>query len=1788
MKLKSNKSFLLTTAISVIVIMLMVLIFLVIFGGGSDGNDHEHSYDRKDTSFTFLASEADCENSAQYYYSCSCGEKGTETFSYGKPEEHEYSSEWTHDEDAHWHATVCSHEGRADISAHDWNDGKVTKNPTETEEGEKVYKCVVCNTEKSETIPVIIHTHTYEDAWSSDEDIHWHASTCDHDVKSGVSVHSWDGGTVVTASTEEKEGEMLYKCIVCNAESLRSIPKLVHTHTYNDEWSSDDYVHWHAASCGHNVKADVAVHIWNDGETVTAPTEQSEGEIKYTCVLCGKQKTQKVPALTHTHTYGDEWSSDEYLHWHAATCEHNDKADIAAHIWSSGVVTPPATDGADEVITYKCVVCNYTRTESIPKAEHTHTYEDKWSSDDAGHWHAASCGHNVKADVAVHIWNDGETVTAPTEQSEGVIKYTCLVCNKEKTKTVPALTHTHTYSDEWTSNEYFHWHKATCDHADNKSDVAAHTWSSGVVTEPATEEKDGILTYKCADCEYTKTEIIPKLVHTHTYSDEWSSDDASHWHAATCGHSVKSDVAAHIWNNGEVAKAPTESADGEVKYTCVTCGKEKTEILPKLVHTHTYSDEWTSDEYLHWYASTCEHNNKANIAAHIWSSGVVTEPAAEGKDGILTYKCAVCGYIKTEIIPKLEHVHTYDDKRSSDDDTHWYAATCGHDVKADVSAHTWDSGTVITEAAEDKEGEIIYKCSICKKEKSVVIPMLEHEHTYKKEWSSDPYIHWHETTCNHDEKIDISAHIWGESIVRIPATEESTGELLFTCVICEAQKVEEIPKLEHFHTYADTWSYNDDSHWRVATCQHTAEIIGESEHLWNNGVITTPPSDQTAGVKTYTCVVCEHTKTEIIPVVGHVHSFTVKNTNYLHTAADCTHKATYYYSCACGEKGDALFEYGEVSAHKYINYISDGNATCAADGTKTAKCENCDSTNTISDIGSITPHPYAEEWTTDENYHWHIATCSHTDMLYGMGSHNWNEGEVTLAPTESATGIMTYTCVDCSRTRTETIPELGHVHNFNVKSDAHIASLATCRSKATYYYICECGVVGTSTYEFGSFGGHSFVDYVYDGNATCSADGTKTAICSIDGCGETDTVEAEGTKLAHSFSGSWSSDDNYHWHDATCGHTDQISAKEEHQWNAGVTVTEPTETEEGTKRFTCVVCGTTKVEAIPKINHTHTFNVKTNKYLESAASCTSKAKYFYTCVCGAVGDATYEYGSLIHHSYEDYVSDNNATCGADGTKTRTCDICGNTDTKTDVGTKLPHTYSDTWTYDDNQHWHAGICEHTDARADVQDHAWDIGVVTLEPTETTDGSKLHTCTTCNATKVVVIPHLDHVHTYEEGWSYNADKHWHAATCSHANEKLGEEAHSFVLDAEGSSNATIYEEGYALYKCSVCGYEKEVVVSKLPAFTVIFYDSRYNVISEKNYAVGTGEIVVPTAPAKTGYRFVEWVNASNDDTLDSIVFANAPENTVFIFNPVYLKEHTVTFVDHNNNVIGTVTVLDGQCIDASLLPAIPERVGYSAVWDSEVTTSIVTENTVIAPVYNVLTYEVTFIDKDGNPLSYVDERGNTVVVQSVNHGSFAMAPEHPQYWFDQTTLKLYEFTGWSVDIENITESYIGAGAIRALYEKEVDRPVIAIKISGNTAKISITLPDGAELYSLKFSAKWNNNNGLCGITLAQLENISSLNKDACGETLCTVGDKNGESGWLTYNNKNYTFDFLWTCGNGHALRAENVFTLTFESPSPSFVLDESIFEILSTSSIIYGSADADITELEKVDVFVWFYE
>ena len=53
---------------------------------------HTHTFSVKNIAEKYLASEATCIEKAKYYYSCSCGEKGLETFGYGEPLNHSFTN----------------------------------------------------------------------------------------------------------------------------------------------------------------------------------------------------------------------------------------------------------------------------------------------------------------------------------------------------------------------------------------------------------------------------------------------------------------------------------------------------------------------------------------------------------------------------------------------------------------------------------------------------------------------------------------------------------------------------------------------------------------------------------------------------------------------------------------------------------------------------------------------------------------------------------------------------------------------------------------------------------------------------------------------------------------------------------------------------------------------------------------------------------------------------------------------------------------------------------------------------------------------------------------------------------------------------------------------------------------------------------------------------------------------------------------------------------------------------------------------------------------------------------------------------------------------------------------------------------------------------------------------------------------------------------------------------------------------------------------------------------------
>ena len=183
---------------------------------------------------------------------------------------------------------------------------------------------------------------------------------------------------------------------------------------------------------------------------------------------------------------------------------------------------------------------------------------------------------------------------------------------------------------------------------------------------------------------------------------------------------------------------------------------------------------------------------------------------------------------------------------------------------------------------------------------------------------------------------------------------------------------------------------------RVDTiCSNCGEVIATKEipatgaHTWDNGTVTTEPTETTPGVRTFTCAVCGATRTETIPATGeHTFVFT-KN-----VAPTCTADGYDLYTCSgCGatEKRNPKPALG----HKWDSGKVTTEPTETTPGVRTYTCTVCGATRT-----ETIP-----------------ATGAHT--------HVWDNGTVTIAPTETTPGVRTYTCTVCGQTKNEIIPATG-------------------------------------------------------------------------------------------------------------------------------------------------------------------------------------------------------------------------------------------------------------------------------------------------------------------------------------------------------------------------------------------------------------------------------------------------------------------------------------------------------------------------------------------------------------------------------------------------------------------------------------------------------------------------------------------------------------------------------------------------------------------------------------------
>ena len=162
-----------------------------------------------------------------------------------------------------------------------------------------------------------------------------------------------------------------------------------------------------------------------------------------------------------------------------------------------------------------------------------------------------------------------------------------------------------------------------------------------------------------------------------------------------------------------------------------------------------------------------------------------------------------------------------------------------------------------------------------------------------------------------------------------------------------------------------------------------------------------------------------------------------------------------------------------------------------------------------------------------------------------------------------------------------------------------------------------------------------------------------------------------------------------------------------HTYSAWAVITEPTCTAEGEETRTCSVCGATETRPVEKKAH-DLFRV------EEASTC--KVQGVSYDVCDSCGNTfNYTVLPLAPHTFGEWAVTTEPTCTAEGEETRTCSVCGATETR--PVEKKAHTFGD----------------------------W---VTTKEATVFESGERKRTCTACGFEETEEIEKLEAKETKDE--------------------------------------------------------------------------------------------------------------------------------------------------------------------------------------------------------------------------------------------------------------------------------------------------------------------------------------------------------------------------------------------------------------------------------------------------------
>lgn len=454
---------------------------------------------------------------------------------------------------------------------HQWDKGRVTKEPSCKEEGEILYTCSVCKGTKVEAL----------------------AKTDNH---------QWGEWTTITKPTCSTKGKEIRTCKVCSKTEERAIPTIPHTIVKEADkaatctengYEGREY----CSVCNTTIKERTIIpatgHQWGAWRTTLAKTCTTDGKEVRECSKCSKTEERTIPATGHT------LKKEEGV---AATCtkdghEGNTVCEVCGETLKEGKVIPKlGHDWSNE--NGKCTRCGESHEHSF--GEGTTIKELTCTQDGEIDYKCSKCGY-IKKEITKatgHEWGEWKTTLAQTCTTDGKEERTCSKCSEKEERTLKATGH------EW--GEWKITLAQTCTTDGKEERICSKCSEKEERTLKATGHKSETVGAKAPTCKedgYTGNEVCKVCHETLNKGTTIPKTDSHEWgkwtikrestctekgeqsrKCAVCGEEeIESlPLAKHSWDNGKVTQAPSYTKVGVKTWTCSECGKTKTTTLAKL------------------------------------------------------------------------------------------------------------------------------------------------------------------------------------------------------------------------------------------------------------------------------------------------------------------------------------------------------------------------------------------------------------------------------------------------------------------------------------------------------------------------------------------------------------------------------------------------------------------------------------------------------------------------------------------------------------------------------------------------------------------------------------------------------------------------------------------------------------------------------------------------------------------------------------------------------------------------------------------------------------------------------------------------------------------------------------------------------------------------------------------------------------------------------------------------------------------------------------------------------